>query len=151
FRVGEYIEIIGCYGQVNMIELFSTVLVHPDRSRVIIPNRKIVGEVLHNYGTIRQHDIRVGVAYNTNLPAALALIKELVLRNPHVLKDPAPAVAIESFGDSAIEIGIHPWSPLSDFGSAAAEIRLAIVDAFRSRNIEIPFPQREVRVVGQAA
>src|SRR6185503_19287339 len=45
FRVGEYVEIIGCYGQVNTIDLFTTVLLHPDRSRVIIPNRKIVGEV----------------------------------------------------------------------------------------------------------
>ena len=80
FRVGEYVEIIGCSGQVNVIELFSTVLVHPDRSRVVIPNRKIVGEVLHNYGTIRQHDIRVGVAYDTDLPAAINLVNELLLR-----------------------------------------------------------------------
>jgi len=42
---------------VASIDLFTTTLVHPDRSRVIIPNRKIVGEILHNYGTIRQLDL----------------------------------------------------------------------------------------------
>jgi small conductance mechanosensitive channel len=149
FRVGEYIEVIGCYGQVNAIELFNTTLMHLDRSRVIIPNRKIVGEVLHNYGAIRQHDIRVGVAYNTNLTAALAAINEILARSPRVLKDPAPVVAVSSFGESSIEIAVKPWSPVNDLGPAGAEIRLAIVDAFRTRKIEIPFPQREVRIVGQ--
>ncbi len=148
FRVGEYIEIIGCNGQVTTIELFSTVLLHPDRSRVVIPNRKIVGEVLHNYGTIRQHDIKVGVAYQTDLAVALAVINEVLARNPKLLKDPAPVVAVSSFGDSSIDIVIKPWSPLSDFGPAAPEIRLAIVEAFRARKIEIPFPQREIRILG---
>src|SRR5438552_11938704 len=57
FRVGEYIEMLGTHGQVASIELFSTTLLHPDRSRIVIPNRKIVGEILHNYGTVRQLDI----------------------------------------------------------------------------------------------
>lgn len=151
FRVGEYIEIIGCSGQVSVIDMFTTVLVHPDRSRIVIPNRKIVGEVLHNYGTIRQHDIRVGVAYNTNLPAAIALINELLAQNSKILKDVPPVVVVGAFGDSAIEILVKPWSPVGEFGNAAAEIKLAIVDAFRSRNVEIPFPQREIRVLQNGA
>src|SRR5205814_866110 len=64
YRVGDYIEIHGVHGQVDQIELFSTILTHTDRSKVIIPNRKIVGEILHNYGTIRQVDMNVGVAYD---------------------------------------------------------------------------------------
>ena len=147
FRVGEYIEIVGCYGQVNIIDLFSTTLIHPDRSRVVIPNRKIVGEILHNYGTIRQHDITVGVAYNTNLPQAIAIIQNVLAANPRILKDPAPAVAVKDFGDFAINIAIQPWSNLSDFGATAAELKLAIAEAFRSNRVEIPFPQREVRVL----
>jgi small conductance mechanosensitive channel len=149
FRVGEFIEVVGNYGQVSVIELFSTTLVHPDRSHVVIPNRKISGEILHNYGTIRQHDISVGVAYNTNLTAALSVINEILARNPRVLKDPAPAVAVSSFGASSIDIAVKPWSTVQDLGPAGAEIRLAIVDAFRAQKIEIPFPQMEVRMVGQ--
>jgi small conductance mechanosensitive channel len=147
FRVGEYIEIIGCYGQVKDIDLFITTLLHPDRSRVVIPNRKIIGEILHNYGTIRQHDITVGVAYNTNLPQAISVIQNLLRANPKILKDPAPAVAVKDFGDSAINIAIQPWSNLSDFGPTAAELKLAVAEAFRSNRIEIPFPQREVRIL----
>jgi small conductance mechanosensitive channel len=147
FRVGEYIEIVGCYGQVSVIELFTTVLTHPDRSRVVIPNRKIVGEILHNYGTIRQHDITVGVAYSTNLPDAIAAINGVLERNPRILKDPAPVVVVLEFGDSAINIAVRPWSNLSEFGPAAADVKLAIIEAFRARRIEIPFPQREIRVL----
>jgi small conductance mechanosensitive channel len=54
FRVGEYIELLGVHGDVVAIELSATTLLHPDRSRVVIPNRKIVGEILHNFGTMRQ-------------------------------------------------------------------------------------------------
>src|SRR6185369_4495127 len=53
FLVGEYIQVVGVHGQVSAIELFSTTLRHFDQSRVVIPNRKIVGEILHNYGHIR--------------------------------------------------------------------------------------------------
>ena len=63
YRVGEYIGIAGVEGQVESITLFNTALTHPDRSRIIVPNRKVVGEILHNYGRIRQSDVRVGVAY----------------------------------------------------------------------------------------
>jgi small conductance mechanosensitive channel len=147
FRVGEYIEIIHCQGQVSAIELFSTILLHPDRSRVIIPNRKIVGEVLHNYGTIRQHDIKIGVAYDTNIPEAITLVKEVLSRSPRVLKDPVPVVAVGDFGHSSVEILVRPWTAIAEFGDAAAELKVAVLEAFRGRKIDIPFPQCEVRVV----
>jgi small conductance mechanosensitive channel len=150
FRVGEYIEVVGNYGQVSMIELFSTTLVHPDKSRVVIPNRKISGEILHNYGTIRQHNITIGVAYRTNLPAAAALIQAVLARNPMVLKDPAPVVVVDRFSDSSIDIAIKPWSKLIEFGAAAAQIKLDVIEAFRAQGIEVPFPQREVRVLNAA-
>ena len=67
FRFGEYVEIAGVQGQVTNIELFTTTLLHPDQSRVVVPNRKIVGEILHNYGHVRQLDLSVSVAYGTNL------------------------------------------------------------------------------------
>jgi small conductance mechanosensitive channel len=60
FKVGEYISIVDVEGTVEEIMLFNTVLSHPDRSRIVIPNRKIAGEILHNFGTLRQIDVVVG-------------------------------------------------------------------------------------------
>ena len=147
FRVGEYIEIIGVQGVVDTIELLNTTLLHPDRSRVVIPNRKIVGEVLHNYGTIRQLDLTVGVSYDTNIPAALAAIKEVLSGNSRVLKELAPGLGIKALADSSINIAVKPWTTVNDFGPAGAEINQAIVERFRAAGISIPFPQREIRVL----
>jgi len=147
FRVGEYVEMVGVQGQVEMIELFTTTLAHPDRSKVVIPNRKIVGEVLHNYGTIRQLDLSVGVAYNTNLPDTVAMVRDILKQNPRVLKELTPGVGVSMLADSSINIAVKPWVKVSDYGAAGAEIYQAIVERFRASRVEIPCPQREVRVL----
>jgi small conductance mechanosensitive channel len=147
FRVGEYISIVGEEGLVVTITLFTTTLTHPDRSRVVIPNRKIVGEILHNFGTIRQVDIVVGVAYDTDMTAAFAAIAEILQANPRVLRDPGPVVQTLLLGDSSVNIGIRPWVNVADYRAALGEINTAVLETFRERGISIPFPQREVRVL----
>jgi small conductance mechanosensitive channel len=147
FRVGEYIALNDVQGQVENIELFSTTLVHPDRSHVIIPNRKIVGEIIHNYGKVRQAALTIGVAYSTDLTRAIEVIRQVLADNPRVLKDPAPVVGVANFGDSAIEIAVKPWTALPDFNAARVEINKAIVERFREIGISIPFPQREIRLL----
>jgi small conductance mechanosensitive channel len=151
FRFGEYIEIAGVQGQVTSIELFTTTLLHADHSQVVIPNRKIIGEILHNYGHIRQLDLTVGVAYNTNLSGALVIVRGVLSRNARVLKEPAPIVGVTMLADSSINIAIKPWTAVADYGPAQAEINQAIVEQFRANNISIPFPQREVRMLGATA
>jgi len=151
FRVGEYVDMAGEEGRVEAIELFNTVLSHPDLSRVIIPNRKIVGEVLHNYGKIRQLDVIVGVAYNTDLNAALAAVNDVLSQNPRVLKDPAAVVRVSVLSDSSINIAVKPWVPVTEFGVASGEVNKAVVEEFRARHISIPFPQREVRLLNPSA
>jgi small conductance mechanosensitive channel len=148
FRVGEYIEIAGVEGTVETITLFSTTLLHVDRSRVIVPNRKIVGEILHNYGRIRQLEVSVGVAYDADLQVALAAVREVLAGNARVLKDPVAVVQPVQLADSSINIAVRPWVLIEDQGSATGEINAAILATLRERGIGIPFPQREVRLIG---
>jgi len=150
FRVGEYISIVGEEGQVDGITLFTTTLTHPDRSRVVIPNRKIVGEILHNFGTVRQVDIVVGVAYDTDINTAVAAIGEVLHANSHVLREPEPVVQPLSLGDSSVSICIRPWVAVADYPAAKGEINKAVLEMFRSRGIVIPFPQQEVRLLGSS-
>jgi small conductance mechanosensitive channel len=147
FRVGEYISIVGEEGQVVTITLFSTTLIHMDRSRVVIPNRKIVGEILHNFGTIRQVDVVVGVAYDTDINSAIASIGEVLRANPHVLQDPAPIVQAVGLGDSAVSIAVRPWVKVVDYRVATGEINQGVLEMLRSRGVVMPFPQREVRLL----
>ncbi len=137
FRVGEFVDLLGEEGVVDQIELFSTTLRHPDLSRVVIPNRKIVGEVLHNYGTVRQLDLAVGVAYDTDLKDAIVVVRGVLDQSPRVLKEPTPFVGVTTLADSSIDISVRPWVKVSD----------SIVERFRAANIDMPFPQREVRML----
>jgi small conductance mechanosensitive channel len=150
FRIGEYIAISGVEGTVETIGVFKTTLNHADMSKVVIPNRKIVGEILHNYGTIRQLDIAVGVAYDTDLNTALATLEEVLQGNPRVLKEPAAAIGVSVLADSSIHLAVKPWTTVANFGPAGGEINKAIVEALRNRKIVIPFPQQEVRMLGNA-
>jgi small conductance mechanosensitive channel len=147
FRVGEYIKIAGVSGQVKHIEMFSTMLLHTDMSRVMIPNRKIVGEILHNYGQIRQLDLSVGVAYGTDMGSALKIVRDILAASSRILKDPAPVVGITALGDSSIQIMIKPWTAVADYVPAQMEIYEMILNQFRTAKIQIPFPQREVRLL----
>lgn len=151
FRVGEYVSIAGEEGQVEAISLFQTILIHYDLSHVVIPNRKIVGEIMHNYGQIRQLHVSVGVAYDTDLNTALADIDAILAANPNVLSEPAPLVQVATLADSSVNISIRPWVSVDAFPTAPSEINKAVLEAFRAKGIHIPFPQREVRMLGQAA
>jgi len=147
YRLGQYISVVGVEGRVDVISLFNTTLSHPDRSLVVVPNRKIVGEVLHNYGQIRQVDIAVPVAYDTDLNAALAAVQSALAANSHILQDPKPVVRATAVADSGIVIGVSPWVAVSEYTALQGEITKSIVELFRSRNIVMPLPQREVRLV----
>ena len=150
FKVGEYIAIVDVEGTVEEIKLFNTVLSHPDRSRIVIPNRKIVGEILHNFGTLRQLDVVVGVAYDTDIKQALAAIQDLLAAHPKILRDPEPFIRVLTLADSSVRIAICPWTTVSDYYSTSGDITQAVLESFRERGITIPFPQREVRLLGTA-
>ncbi|MFO0579978.1 MAG: mechanosensitive ion channel family protein [Polyangia bacterium] len=152
YRVGEYIAVVGEEGQVTEITLFSTLLSHYDRSIVVIPNRKIVGEILHNYGKTRQLSLVIGVAYGTDLAKALRIVGEVLGRSPRVVQDGelAPVVGVTALADSSIEISAKPWVAVTDYVAAVGELNKALVEAFQAQKIEIPLPQREVRLLNAA-
>ena len=148
FHVGDYISIGQEEGEILEISVFSTTLGHSDRSMVVIPNRKIVGEILHNYGRTRQLNLAVDVAYDTDVTAALGLVQDILSANPRVLQDPAPVFGISRLADSGVTLSVSPWVKVQDYGAASAELNRAILERFRAGNIVIPFPQREVRMLG---
>ncbi len=150
FRVGEYVSMVGVEGEVEAIDLFTTRLSHPDRSVVVVPNRKIVGEILHNYGQIRQLDLSVSIARADELERALAAIHEVVKANPRVLPEPAYIVGVAALSDKSIRIAVKPWVKVPDYLPAGAEINRAIVDRISAAGVDYPGAAREIRVVSAA-
>ena len=150
FLVGEYISIADEEGTVEEIKLFNTVLSHADHSRIVIPNRKIAGEILHNYGKLRQLDVTVGVAYDTDIKLALQAIRELLAAHPKILQEPEPVIQVLTLADFRVQIAIRPWSAVDDFYIVSSEITQATLETFRARGIVIPLPQQEVHLLGSA-
>ena len=150
FRVGEHIEIVGMKGDVATIELFSTTLLHPDQSRIIIPNRKIVGEILHNFGTMRQLHLTAMVPHGSDLAAVLALTREVVTANPRVLPEPSAVVGVAQVELTGIRIGVNPWVRVPDVVPAEAEIYRVLVERFGAAGIAVPLPRQEVQLTNAA-
>ena len=151
FHLGDYISIAKEEGEVLDISLFSTTLGHTDRSKIVIPNRKIVGEILHNYGRIRQLNVAVGVAYGTDVGIALNAIDEVLRANPRVLQEPVPVKGVARLGDSSVTLSVNPWVDVPDYDATVSEINRAILATFRERGVAISLPQREIRMLGTGA
>ena len=151
FHLDDYISIAKEEGVVLDISLFSTTLGHADRSKIVIPNRKIVGEILHNYGRIRQLDLVVGVAYATDVSLALSIIGEILRANPRVLRDPAPGIGVARLTDAGVNLSVNPWVNVPDYAAAVSEINQALLQAFRERKVVMALPQLEVRMLDASA
>ncbi len=147
FRIGDYIEIGSVKGQVTSIDLTMTVLRTLEDARVIVPNRRIVGEVIYNYTGERRVPLHVEVGYGVDLEKAIRTVQAVLAENPRVLKEPAPEVGIVHLADSGIQIALRPWCKAEDFWRVQYEVYRAILERFRQEKIEIPFPTREVRLV----
>lgn len=147
FRVRQFIDILGEHREVQTIDLFTTKLLHIDQSIVIIPNRTIIREILHNYGKIHQLNLTVGIAYATNLTQDLATIQRVVNANPRVVQDPPPVIGVGQLADSSINISVKPLAALPDYLPKQAELYQNIIEAFGTDHIQIPFPQREIRML----
>ena len=82
---------------------------------------------------------------------ALGIVNDVLFKSPHVLKEPAATMGITQLADSSIQISMGPWVKVKDFGSTPGELYQALVERFKARNVEIPFPQREVRLMSGSA
>jgi small conductance mechanosensitive channel len=151
FRVGEHIAVAGVHGDVVEIGLSATVLIHADRSRVIIPNRKIVGEILHNFSTSRQLNLSVSVAQPGDVVSLLRGVRDVVATNPRVLKDPAAVVGITQVTDGGVKLAVQPWVRVPDVGVVDGELYQALLEHLRARGLTTPAStQHEVRLVNGA-
>ena len=140
FRVGEYISVAEEEGEVRDISLFATTLRHSDLSRVVIPNRKIAGEILHNYGEIRQLDLRIALAYAMDLDTVLAAVRQALASNPRALTEPPPVIQTAQLGERSIDLSVRPWVAVRDYGAAIGEINAGIVHALRERGLADHLP-----------
>ena len=149
FKVGDTLSVAGVYGVVEEIKLSYTVLRNEDEELITVPNKQMIGDVLINSFDVRVVEATLGVAYEEDPAKAIALIKEVLSGFSEVSKEHKPVVGIAKFGDSAIELGLRYWVPTKSFFKTQYEVNLALYAALKQHDITIPYPQREVKILGE--
>lgn len=149
FVVGNTISVAGVSGVVEEVKLGATVLQDEDGVEITIPNKLIVGEILHNSQEKRIVEGGVGISYDSNPQEAIRILKEVLNEFGEISQDPPPQVGIEEFGDSSINIGMRYWIPSRKYFSILHRVNLAVYRGLKRENIEIPFPQRNVHIVSR--
>jgi len=147
FKIGDTITVHEVYGEVEEIKLAYTVLRNEDGEQITIPNKYMIGDVLVNSFQYRIVEGSVGVAYDSEIPVVIEGIKKIINANENV-SNTAAIVGIEKFNNSSIDIGYRYWVPTSSFFKSQYEINLEVLNYLREQKITIPFPQREIKIVG---
>jgi small conductance mechanosensitive channel len=144
FIVGDTISVKGVCGQVKVIELGHTVLINEEQVEITIPNKHIIGEILHNSFRYSLVKGEIGVAYHTCSDTAIDLITNVLSTYPNVATNPKARVGIEKFADSAVVISYRYWVPTTQIIESKLAVNKLVFKAIKQANIEIPFPQRVV-------
>lgn len=148
FVVGDTISVQGVHGVVKEVHLAFTVLADEDEVRITVPNRHIVGEIIHNSQNDSIAQFTVGIAYHCDPKKAVQVILESLQGIEGISTARAPQVGIEGFGDSSIDLSVRYWVKTQVRHEAQYLANMAIYDALQAAEIDIPFPQREVRMLG---
>lgn len=141
----------GTVGQVNRIGIRAVSVITRDKVEFLIPNENLMINQVENW-SYSSRDVRVkvpvGVAYGTDIDLAERLMLEAVRASPRILDEPAPSVWLHAFGDNGILFEIQMWidDPEEGIGNVRSDVLKRILRLFREHGIEIPFPQRDLRI-----
>lgn len=146
FKIGDFIEAGGSLGTVKEIQIFNTILAHPDNRKIVLPNSKIAGDTITNFSAISQRriDLIFGISYSDDMKKAKKVLLEVVNSDPRVLKDPEPVVAVSELGDSSVNLVCRPWVKPSDYWATYFDITEKGKEALEKNGMSIPFPQTDV-------
>jgi small-conductance mechanosensitive channel len=152
-RLGDMITVDGQHGEVTRITTRYTVVRSLTGVEAILPNDTLVTTTVlnHSYSDKRVRlAVRLQVSYRTEIPKVLELLAEIAQGTARVLKDPAPLAQVINLADSGIDIELGFWieDPEQGAQNVRSDVSVQILAAFKAQGIEIPFPQREVRLLG---
>ena len=144
YRVGEAIDVGGASGTVQKLDLFTTQLTNANNHKIVIPNSKVLSDVIVNLTgqRTRRIEIKFTVGYGDNLKDACAVLASVARVNNRVLQEPAPWTGVTGLLDSADQITLHAWVNYDDWWQTQADLMQAGKEALDEAGIEIPFPHQ---------
>lgn len=149
FAIGEYISVNGVEGTVSDIGLYYTYLKTGDNQKIVIPNAIASNNTLVNvtHQTTRRVDLKVTVAYDTDIDTVKDILLGLAHAHPKVLQTPtAPMARLAEHGDSALVFVFRCWCKSEDYWDVRFDLLEQVKESFDKRGISIPYPQLDVHL-----
>lgn len=144
YKVGDVIDVGGMAGSVQRLDLFTTTLSNANNHKIVVPNAKVLGDVIVNLSgqKTRRIEINFGVGYSEDLRAARDALAAVADRHAKVLDDPAPWTGVTGLLDSAVQITLQAWVRSEDWWQTQADLYQQGKEALDAAGIEIPFPHQ---------
>ena len=155
-KPGDVISVGSRFGWVEALHARYIVVRDRDGVETLIPNENLITSEVTNWSYTDRHvriKIPVQISYNDDPEKAMQLIIDAAQVSDRILKDPAPQARLLAFGDNGIDLELRIWldDPEQGVGSVKSDVNLAIWRSFKEHGVTIPFPQRDVRLVGDSA
>ncbi len=149
FVVGDTISVQGVTGQVKEVTFSATVITNEDDVQITIPNRHIVGEIIHNSFSSTLAELVVKIDYSEDVERVIHVLEHELNKIDVCSEQKAPKVGVEAFADSGVVIGIRLWLATQNYHELRFRINQVIYTTLRQHNIKIALPQQAVRIISQ--
>ena len=145
-KIGDGINVAGVSGSVEDIRILSTIVKTHDGIFTRIPNEKVFTSNITNYvhNAARRFEYEISVRYEDDVDEAIRVITEVIWTHPFALKNPAPSVFVNNFGDDGVNLSAYIWAPARNWWDVRTSLLSKIKQALEENGIEMPYPQRTV-------
>jgi len=146
YDVDDIVEAAGVVGRVREMGLWNTTIVTFDARRLLVPNKNIWGSNVENRSAEvnRRVESVARVGYDTDLQAAIAVLKQLLQEDERVLEEPAPTIWVSRLAESWVELKLWPWVKTSDWWSMHSDLPRLVRLKLAEEGIDVPVPRRDV-------
>ena len=150
-RLGDFVEVGPLVGRVERIGLRSSTVKALDGAEVIVPNESLISREVINWTLSdrkRRVEVKVGVAYGSDPRQVHRILEKVAMEHEGVVQFESSRTLFDGFGESSLDFSLQFWAGSYEDGvRLKSEVALAVHDALKDANIEIPFPQRDIRIL----
>ena len=148
FTIGDVVSTAGITAKVEKITIFNTLFCTADNQLVIVPNNKIISDIITNINAkdTRRIDLVVGISYTDDMVQTKGILEGLAKADTRILTDPATTVAVAELADSSVNLVFRPWVKTEDYWSVRFDLTENIKNALDEAGISIPYPQQDVHL-----
>ena len=148
FTIGDVVSTAGITAKVEKITIFNTLFCSPDNQLIIVPNNKIISDIITNITAkdTRRIDLTVGISYSDDMAKTKDILIRLAKEESRILADPAPTVAVAELADSSVNLVFRPWVKTADYWDVRFDLTERIKNRLDEAGISIPFPQQDVHL-----